>query len=154
MRVHTVDRISHRFAAMVRVRLAEPTDLAAILEFDSFPGERVTEIVERRMLVVDIDDRAQAYASWQKDGCIGKDYVNRLVVRETCRRQGLARCLIDSLDTVLSGRVFISTPGNNVAAVQLLGSTGWKRAGEIVGLLPTDEAEVFFYKDLRPASAA
>lgn len=141
-------RIAHWIAAMVLIRLAEPIDLAAILEFDSFPGERVTEIVERRMLIVEIDNRAQAYASWQKDGCIGKDYVNKLVVRETSRRQGLAKRLIASLNTVLSGRVFISAPGNNFAAVQLLESTNWKRAGEIVGFLPLDEPEVFFYKDL------
>lgn len=85
---------------------------------------------------------------WQKNGCIGKDYVNKLVVKEAYRRQGLAKRLIASLNTVLFGRVFISTPGRNHAAVQLLESTNWKRAGEIVGLLPLNEAEVFFYKDL------
>lgn len=147
MRVRAAARSFPQLAAMVIVRLAEPTDLAAIFEFDTFPGERVVEIMERRMLVVDIDNRAQAYTSWQKNGCIGKDYVNKLVVKEASRRQGLAKRLIASLDTVLSGRVFISTPGNNLAAVQLLESTNWKRAGEVVGLLPMDEPEVFFYRD-------
>ncbi len=103
------------------------------------------------MLIVDIDGRAEAYASWQKNGCIGKDYVNKLVVREASRRQGLAKRLIASLNTVLSGRVFISAPGNNAAAVRLLETTSWKRAGELVGLLPLGEVEVFFYKDLWPA---
>ena len=138
---------------MVTVRLAEPMDFSAVLEFDTFPGDRITEIVEHRMLVVDIDGRIQAYASWQKSGCIGKDYVNKLVVRETSRGQGLARSLIASLNTVLSGRVFISASGNNLAALRLLESTSWKRAGEIVGLLPLDESEIFFYKDLWPEPA-
>ena len=100
------------------------------------------------MLVIDIGNQAQAYMSWQKNGCLGLDYVNKLVVRDASRRQGLAKRLIASLDTVLSGRVFISSPGDNMAAVNLLESTNWKRAGEIVGFLPMDEPEVFFYKDL------
>lgn len=140
--------MAHRLDVTVIIRPAEPIDLAAILEFDSFPGERVVEIMERRMLVVEIDDRVQAYASWQKDGCIGKDYVNKLVVRDSRRRQGLGKRLIASLDTVLSGRVFISAPGNHTAAVQLLEATNWTRAGQIVGFLPLNEPEIFYYRDL------
>ncbi len=132
------------------IRLAEPSDLMAVIEFDAFPGDRIVEIVERRMLVMDIDGGVEAYASWQTKGCIGKDYVNKLVVREGRRRQGAARQLIASLNTVLVGRVFISAPANNAAAVRLLEATSWTRAGEIVGLLPLGEAEVFFYKDLWP----
>ena len=135
---------------MLLVRPAEPADLITILEFDSFPGERVAEIAERRMLVAVIDDRVHAYASWQKNGCIGKDYINKLVVRDALRQRGVAKQLIASFNTVLSGRVFISSPGNNVAAVSLLDSTGWTRAGEILGLLPLNEAEIFFYRDLWP----
>lgn len=139
---------------MLKVRLAEPADLAAIVAFDAFPGDRIIEIVERRMLVIDIEGRAQGYASWQKNGCIGKDYVNKLVVSEACRGKGLAKQLIAALNTVLVGRVFISTPANNIAAVGLLDATGWVQAGEIVGLLPLGEAEVFFYKDLWPEQAS
>lgn len=135
-------------AAVLNIRLAEPTDLAAIITFDAFPGDRIVEIMERRMLVIDIEGRAQGYVSWQKNGCIGKDYVNKLVVNEARRRQGLAKQLIAALNTVLVDRAFISAPGSNIAAVQLLEVTGWTRAGEIVGLLPLGEAEVFFYKDL------
>ncbi|BCA64394.1 hypothetical protein HMP09_p0042 (plasmid) [Sphingomonas sp. HMP9] len=139
---------------MLNIRLAEPTDLAAIAAFDAFPGDRIIEIVERRMLVIDIDGRAQGYTSWQKNGCIGKDYVNKLVVSEACRGKGLAKQLIAALNTVLVGRVFISTPANNIAAVGLLDATSWVPAGEIVGLLPLGEAEVFFYKDLWPEQAS
>lgn len=138
---------------MLTIRLAEPADLAAIIAFDAFPGDRIIEIVERRMLVLDIDGRAQGYASWQKNGCIGKDYVNKLVVSDACRGKGMAKQLITALNTVLVGRVFISAPGNNISAIRLLESTSWVRGGEIVGLLPLGEAEIFFYRDLWPEPA-
>lgn len=133
---------------MQNTRLAEPIDLAAVMAFDAFPGDRIVEILERRMLVVEVDDRIQGYASWQNKGCIGKDYVNKLIVNEAYRRRGLAKRLIDALNTVLSGRVFISAPANNVAAIELLQVSQWTYGGNIVGILDQDEAEVFFYKDL------
>ncbi|WP_332306577.1 hypothetical protein [Sphingomonas sp. PAMC 26605] len=79
---------------------------------------------------------------------MGKDYVNKLVVNEGSRRQGLAKQLVTALDTALTGRVFISAPAGNIAAVRLLEATQWVRAGEIKCLLPSGEAEVFFYRDL------
>lgn len=133
---------------MLKTRFAEPVDLAAIIAFDAFPGDRIVEIVERRMLAIEVDGRVQGYASWQKNGCIGKDYVNKLVVNGASRRQGLAKQLIAALDTALTGRVFISAPAGNLAAIRLLEDTHWIRAGEITGLLPSGEAEVFFYRDL------
>ena len=132
----------------MHIRFAEPIDLTTIMAFDAFPGDRIVEIVERRMLVIEIDGRVEAYAAWQKNGCIGKDYVNKLVVNHALRRRGLAKELIVALDTALEGRVFISAPAGNVAAVGLLRSMQWTKGGEIVGLLPLGEAEVFFYKDL------
>lgn len=133
---------------MLNVRLAEPVDLASIIKFDAFPGDRIIEIIDRRMLVIDVDGETQGYASWQKNGCIGMDYVNKLVVSDARRRGGLAKYLIASLNTVLHGRIFISAPSSNTAAIRLLRSTMWTRAGEIVGLLPSEEVEVFFYKDI------
>jgi GNAT superfamily N-acetyltransferase len=130
------------------VRLAEPVDLAAIITFDAFPGDRIVEIVERRMLVIETDKRAQGYISWQQNGCIGKDYVNKLIVNKAYRRQGMAQQLIAALDMALVGRVFISASKSNRAAVQLLKVTHWTRAGQIMGLLPFEEPELFFYKDL------
>jgi len=133
---------------MLNVRLAEPVDLASVIKFDAFPGDRVIEIIDHRMLVIDVDGETQGYASWQKNGCIGMDYVNKLVVSDAYRRRGLAKYLIGGLSTVLHGRIFISASSSNTAAIRLLHGTMWTRAGEIIGLLPSDEAEVFFYKDL------
>ncbi len=42
---------------MLNIRSAEPADLAVIVGFDAFPGDRIIEIVERRMLVLEIDGR-------------------------------------------------------------------------------------------------
>ncbi|WP_010189096.1 GNAT family N-acetyltransferase [Sphingomonas sp. PAMC 26605] len=133
---------------MLNIRFADPVDLAAIMTFDAFPGDRIVEIVERRMLVIDVDDRPQGYISWQQNGCIGKDYVNKLVVNDVYRRQGMAQQLIAALNMALFGRIFISAARSNIAAIRLLEVTDWTHAGEIIGLLPVEEPELFFYKDL------
>jgi GNAT superfamily N-acetyltransferase len=135
---------------MITTRIAEPYDLRRIMTFDSFAGDRIGEIVERRMLAAEIDNVVVGYVAWQQGGCIGKDYVNKLVVDDVYRRRGVAQVLVRALNTVLSGRVFISTEAGNVAAVSLLELTGWKPAGQIVGLLPLDEPTVFFHQDLWP----
>lgn len=139
---------------MLKARLAEPADLTAILAFDAFPGDRIIEIVESRMLVIDIDGRPQGYISWQKNCCLGNNYINKLMVSEACRGKGMAKQLIAALDTVLAGRVFISAPASDIAANRLLEATSWVRAGELVGLLPLGEAEIFYYRDLWPDQAS
>ncbi len=137
---------------MISIRIAEPYDLSPIMAFDPFPGDRIAEIVDRRMLVAEIADQVVAYVAWQQGGCIGKDYVNKLVVDDGYRRRGIALLLIGALNTVLSGRVFISTGAYNAGAVALLESTGWTAAGQIVGLLPMDQPELFFHRDLWPVA--
>lgn len=57
-----------------------------------------------------------------------------------------------TLNTVLSGRVFISTGAHNVAGVSFLDRMGWTPAGQISGLLPLDEAELFFHQYMWPAT--
>lgn len=139
---------------MIAIRIAEPYDLSPIMTFDSFPGDRIAEIVDRRMLVAEIDGAVVGYVAWQQGGCIGKDYVNKLVIDDRYRRRGIAQQLIGALNTVLTGRVFISTGAYNDAAVALLQGTGWAAAGQIVGLLPMDQPELFFHRDLWPIEAS
>jgi GNAT superfamily N-acetyltransferase len=139
---------------MIAIRIAEPYDLSPIMTFDSFPGDRIAEIVDRRMLVAEIDGAVVGYVAWQQGGCIGKDYVNKLVIDDRYRRRGIAQQLIGALNTVLTGRVFISTGAYNDAAVALLQGTGWAAAGQIVGLLPMDQPELFFHRDLWPIAAS
>lgn len=138
---------------MTTVRLAEPYDLSRLMEFDSFPGDRIAEIVEKRMLVAEIDNSVVGYVAWQHGRCVGRDYVNKLVVDDDHRRRGIARALIAALNTSLSGRVFISTGADNRAAMSLLKGTGWSAAGQIVGLRPLNEPETFFQRDLWPPEA-
>lgn len=137
---------------MITTRIAEPYDLSPIMAFDSFPGDRIAEIVERRMLVAELNDVVVGYVAWQRGGCVGKDYVNKLVIDKAHRRRGIARTLIGALNTALSGRVFISIGANNVAGVSLLHRTGWTPAGQILGLLPLDEPEMFFHQDIWPTT--
>ncbi|WP_244186999.1 GNAT family N-acetyltransferase [Sphingomonas faeni] len=118
------------------------------MAFDSFPGDRIAEIVERRMLVAEVDGVIAGYIAWQTGGCIGMDYVNKLVVDPDYRRHGIAQSLIAELNSILNGRVFISTGADNSAAVGLLRLTNWQPAGQIVGLRPADEPEIFYYRDL------
>ncbi len=139
---------------MITTRIAEPYDLSPIMAFDSFPGDRIAEIVERRMLVAEICGVVVGYVAWQQGGCIGKDYVNKLVVDDAHRRRGIAQSLMVALNTVLSGRIFISIGARNTAGVSLLQRTGWTPAGQILGLLPLDEAELFFHRDIWPTSPA
>ncbi|MEG3166477.1 GNAT family N-acetyltransferase [Sphingomonas sp. PB2P19] len=137
---------------MTVIRIAEPYDLSRLMTFDPFPGDRIAEIVERRMLVAEVENVVVGYVAWQRGGCVGKDYVNKLVVDDAYRRSGIAQLLIGALNTVLTGRVFISTGALNGAAITLLRRTGWVAAGEICGLLPLNEPTVFFYRDLWPES--
>jgi ribosomal protein S18 acetylase RimI-like enzyme len=137
---------------MIEVRAAEPTDLARLIQFDLFPGDRIVEIVERRMLVAEIAGDLAGYVAWQHRGCIGKDYVNKLVVDRTFRRQGVAKALLVGLAKALQGRIFISTGNNNQAAKALLTQSGWTFAGEIAGLLASGETELFYYADHPPAA--
>jgi len=139
---------------MATVRPAEPHDMPRIMAFDSFPGDRIMEIIERRMLVVEMDGVAKGYVPWQTGGCIGKDYVNKLVIDDDSRRLGFAKLLLAGFDAVLTGRVFISAPVGNGAALTLLETTGWVKAGEIFGLLQADEAEAFFHRDIKSSLVA
>jgi len=138
---------------MTIIRLAEPYDLSQLMEFDSFPGDRIAEIVEKRMLVAEIAHSVVGYVAWQHGGCVGRDYVNKLVVDDNYRRRGIAKALIDALNTTLSGRIFISTGANNRAAMSLLKCTGWVATGQIVGLRPLNEPETFFHRDLWPSGS-
>lgn len=133
---------------MTAIRAAEPHDLSRLMAFDSFPGDRIAEIVEQRMLVAEVDDVIAGYVAWQTGGCIGMDYVNKLVVDPDYRRHGIAQSLIAELNSILNGRVFISTGADNSAAIGLLRLTNWQPAGQIVGLRPADEPEIFYYRDL------
>lgn len=133
---------------MVVIRRGEPHDLPRLMEFDSFSGDRIIEIVEGRMLVAQTDGAVVGYLAWQHGGCIGKDYVNKLVVDDGYRRQGIAQALMRNLRTALSGRIFISAGAANIAALSLINSTGWTAAGQILGLLPMEEPELFFRQDL------
>jgi ribosomal protein S18 acetylase RimI-like enzyme len=133
---------------MTAIRAAEPYDLTRLMAFDSFPGDRIAEIVERRMLVAEVDGVIAGYVAWQTGGCIGMDYVNKLVVDPDYRRKSIAQSLIVALKSVLGGRVFISAGADNMAAIGLLALTEWRPAGQIVGLRPAEEAEVFYYRDL------
>ncbi len=135
---------------MIATRIAEPFDLSRLMTFDLFPGDRIAEIVERRMLVAEIGDVVVGYIAWQVGGCVGRDYVNKLVVDDAHRRNGIAMLLIGALNTVLTGRVFISTGALNAPAIALLERTDWVPAGQIYGLLPLNEATVFFHRDLWP----
>jgi GNAT superfamily N-acetyltransferase len=128
------------------IRAAEPSDLPQIMSFDALVGDRLTEIMDKRMLVAD-DGQIQAYLSWQHGGCLGKDYVGKLVVRPERQRRGLARKLLDALADKRSGRMFISTGERNIAALGLISATGWTFAGRVAGLLSDDEAEFFIYRD-------
>ncbi|TPG13631.1 GNAT family N-acetyltransferase [Sphingomonas oligophenolica] len=134
---------------MTIVRQAEPNDLPQVMTFHLLPGDRVTEIVERRMLVAEQNGTILGYISWQMRGCIGLDYVNRLVVKPMHRRQGIGKNIMTSMSIALTGRVFISTKASNQSAIALIESTDWTKAGELYGLLPDNEAEVFFWRDLR-----
>ena len=129
------------------IRPAEPHDLSRIITFDAFPGDRIIEIVDRRMLVFEIEELVVGYIAWQQGGCLGMDYVNKLVVANAYRRLGVAQKLVGALHTALEGRIFISAGARNTAAVTLLNGTGWTFAGQLTGLLPMDEQELFFHRD-------
>lgn len=79
--------------------------------------------------------------------------VNNLVVEDAQCRRGGDQALISALNT-LSGRVFISVGARDIVGVSFLQRTGWAPAGQILGLLPSDEAELLLHQDMWLATAA
>lgn len=114
---------------MIVVRPAEPGDLTRIMAFDALPGERITEILDRRMIVCEADTVVCAYLSWQPGALVGNDYVNKLVVDPAHRRGGIASTLSLHISTILRGRVFISAARGNTGALAMLAATGWSPLG-------------------------
>jgi GNAT superfamily N-acetyltransferase len=145
----SADRVGcARLPDAATIRFAEPSDLKSISQFDLLPGDRVVEIIEQRMLVAEVGGALAGYLAWQHRGCISQDYINKLVVREGYRHAAVATRLLEAVPSVLHGRVFISAGRSNAGAQALLRRPEWTYAGEVTGLSPDGEAEVFFYRDL------
>lgn len=132
----------------ILVRPASAADAGRLAKFDCFSGDRIAEIIEKRMIVAEVDGTVAGYIAWQARGLAGADYVNRLVTDPPFRQRGVANRLVEQLPFYLQGRVFISAGEHNEGASRLLARTGWIKAGSIRGMRPDDERELFFFKDL------
>ena len=133
---------------MATIRYAEPSDVPVIGRFDAFSGARIVEAVERRMLVAEQDDIIVGYIAWQLGGFFDRDYVTKLVVASSYRRQGIASELLLALEQEIQSRVFITVGETNEAARALLSDLGWKQAGHIEHVVSSGETQLFLFKDL------
>ncbi len=135
------------------IRLGLVTDLPAINAFDIFAGNRLLEIVDDQMLVIEADGRVVGYISWLPRGFVGNDYITHLGVAPFHQRRGVGRALLRAAEVKIPrGRVFVSANENNDTMLALLAAEGWTQAGQVAGVNEDGRAEIFFCKDCVPAA--
>lgn len=131
------------------VRTATPDDAQAIAAFDCFGGDRPGALKDGRCLVAEIDRQIAGYLAFKRQHLIGKDFVEFLVVHDDYRRRGIAVALLRAVEKEIgSGRLYISTGGDNTRMQALLAKDGWTAAGQIEGVNPGGDPELFFFRDL------
>lgn len=130
-----------------RVRAAWPGDLAAIVAFDEFNGDRAAEIAATTCLVaLDEAGRVAGYASWTDRGLLGQPFLACLCVRPDARRQGHATALLQAAQQRARGRWLLSSTEDWCTAMQtLFERLGWQRCGALEGI-NRDGSQEWFYR--------
>jgi len=136
------------------IRKAQPCDLAAILTFKTFAGDRSREVEEGRLFVSLDGDCLNGWATMAAYTLIGRPYVEFLATHPKHRRQGVATRLLEHLELLHRGqRLFISTEDYNAPMLSLLTKRRYTPAGKISGGANQDGAdELYFYKDIAAQS--
>lgn len=133
----------------MQTRPGNPADAQAIDAFNCFDCDTDSAIRDGRCLVAVINDQAAGFVIFKRQGLIGKNFVEYLVVDQAYRRRGVAVALLRAVERTLGPcRLFISTEADNAPMLALLDQDGWQRAGQIDHINDSGFAEVFFFRDV------
>ena len=134
---------------MLKIRVANPEDYAAIDSFDPFGGDRKAEIANGNCLIASLDQTVVGYVSHYKSGFVGRPFISFLAVSPEHRRQGIATRLLADTEQFFAGeRVFISTEDTNQGMLALLKKLGWVDAGGVREANRDGSDKLFYYRDL------
>jgi GNAT superfamily N-acetyltransferase len=138
----------------VHLRLAEVADEHAVHELDVLTrgadAERtalIHEAVASRRCLVAEGDRIIGYVVTEPRHFFARDFVELLMVHDSCRRRGVGRTLLRAaVDRAGTSRVFSSTNESNLAMRSVFASSGWTLSGQLSGL-DEDDPEIVYFID-------
>ncbi|MGM9486994.1 GNAT family N-acetyltransferase [Ideonella sp. YS5] len=133
----------------IRLRPAQPSDIAEIQEFDEFNGDRLREVEAGTCFVAVSAGKVIAYASYEPRGLLGQPLLTYLCVCDEFRRQGIATSLVSLVQSQASGRKLLSSTEDWCAGTQrIFEHLGWQKVGEIAGVNKDGSSEWFYAVDL------
>ncbi len=111
------------------IRCGKPEDLIQINAFDEFGGDRLQEILEKRLQVYLIDNTVVGYITVIKESSLfGHPLISFLCVHSQYRRQGIASDLLSEIEQKYTGsQLFISTESNNPIMLNLIKKRNYTR---------------------------
>ena len=141
---------------MIEIRQATMQDLPALVAIDSVAAQAPerAELIRAwiaadacHVLTVDACAAAYGVLDYHFFGC---GFIEMVMVDPACRRQGLARILIEHLKSVcVHPKLFASTNRSNTRMQAVLLQTGFESSGHIDNLDP-DDPELVFYCRVTP----
>ncbi|HSE92220.1 MAG TPA: GNAT family N-acetyltransferase [Methylomirabilota bacterium] len=140
----------------MEIRHAQPPDLPAVMGLAAEligperAGPFVRSHVERHhLLVADSGESVVGVLAYRTDW-FQCTFVSLVCVRESFRRQGVARALFKAVEQMSpSPRLFSSTEETNASSIRMHTALGFAPSGHIDNL-PQGYRELLFYKRLAP----
>lgn len=127
------------------IRRATDHEARSIKAFDPFLGDRRIDNWRGELFVCMDEQAVVGYVSYSSSVFYHRPFVALLFVKESHRRRGIGRQLIERVLAVYEGvDVWISTEEPNDAAIRLFESLGFQRMGSIRGLDHEHSVELFF----------
>lgn len=129
------------------MNIRRPTyeEAKSLKEFDVFLGERRIDYWRGELFVCVDGVEVVGYISHSSNMFYNRPYIVSLCVRESHRRKGIGRQLIQRVLSMYEGlEVWASTESWNVAASGLFNKLGFIKKGEIAGLDGDENIEHFF----------
>ncbi|MBE9029828.1 GNAT family N-acetyltransferase [filamentous cyanobacterium LEGE 11480] len=135
----------------ILVRLGIKADLTAIEKFDEMGGDRDQEMDEKRCFVAINDlEEVVGYASYQREGLVGRPFLDSVCVIESARREGVAKALVKRIEKAAKPEKLLSSAEDwNHEMLQFFQSQGWEAVGTLKGVNEDGSSEIFFAKDLK-----
>ncbi|HET6251315.1 MAG TPA: GNAT family N-acetyltransferase [Tepidisphaeraceae bacterium] len=134
------------------IRRATYEEAKSIKSFDVFLGDRRIDNWRGELFVCIDGQEVAGYIAYSSNLFYNRPYIAQLCVKESHRRKGIARQLVQRVLAIYEGLdVWVSTEDWNQPAVALFEGAGFKRMGEITGLNRDESREIFFvFRDPHP----